>query len=79
LNHFESYKDTTCDKCYRFNSGKNMSNHSIPIKKSKISGLNSGFWLDLFFNSTFDDVSLMIYTHKIKDIIFNLDQEIILI
>ena len=51
-----------------------MSNNSIPIKKSKISGLNSGFWLDLFFNSRLDDVSLMIYIHnhtQIPATIFN--------
>ena len=73
-NHFESYKDLTYGKCFRFNSGKDMSNHLIPIKKSKISGLISGFWLDLFFNSTFDDVSLMIYIHnytQMPETIFN--------
>ena len=33
-NHFESYTDTAYGKCYRFNSGKNISNQSIPIKTS---------------------------------------------
>jgi hypothetical protein len=62
-NHFESYTDSTYGKCYRFNSGKSMSNESIPIKRS-ISGINEGFWLNLYFNSTLDEVSLMIYIHN---------------
>jgi hypothetical protein len=62
-NHFESYIDSTYGKCYRFNSGKNMLNQIIPIKRS-ISGLNEGFWLNLYYNSTFDDLSLVIYIHN---------------
>jgi hypothetical protein len=46
-NHFESYTDSTYGKCYRFNSGKNMSNQTIPIKRT-ISGLNEGFWLNFY-------------------------------
>jgi hypothetical protein len=62
-NHFESYTDATYGKCLRFNSGKNMSNQTIPIKKS-ISGRNEGFWLNLYYNSTFDENSLVIYIHN---------------
>jgi hypothetical protein len=62
-NHFESYADATFGKCYRFNSGKNMFNQTIPIKRT-ISGLNEGFWLNLYYNSTFDEVSLVIYIHN---------------
>ena len=43
-NHIESYQDPMMGQCYRFNSGLNMSNQSIPIKKSKTSGLFDGFW-----------------------------------
>jgi hypothetical protein len=62
-NHFESYKDRTYGKCFRFNSEKNMLNKSIPIKRT-ISGLNEGFLLNLYFNSTLDEVSLVIYIHN---------------
>jgi hypothetical protein len=62
-NHFESYTDSTYGKCYRFNSGKNMSNQTIPIKRT-ISGLNEGFWLNLYYNSTSDDLSIVIYIHN---------------
>jgi len=44
--YFESFKDSSFNgKCYRFNSGINMTNHSIPIKKSKRSGYIDGFYL----------------------------------
>jgi hypothetical protein len=33
-NHFESFILPFLGKCFRFNSGKNMSNHEIPIKNS---------------------------------------------
>jgi hypothetical protein len=50
-------------KCFRFNSEKNMLNQSTPIKRT-ISGLNEGFLLNLYFNSTLDEVSLVIYIHN---------------
>lgn len=31
-NHFEVYNDTRYGQCYRFNSGRNFTGHSIPIK-----------------------------------------------
>jgi len=31
-NHFEIYNDASYGKCFRFNSGKNVQNESIPIK-----------------------------------------------
>ena len=33
-NHYESFISPLYGKCFRFNSGKNMTNHSIPIKNS---------------------------------------------
>ena len=33
-NHLESYVSSFFGRCFRFNSGKNLTNHSIPIKKS---------------------------------------------
>jgi hypothetical protein len=44
-NHFKSYQDLFYGQCYRFNSGLNMSNQSIPFKKLKTSGLDDGLWL----------------------------------
>jgi hypothetical protein len=61
-NHFESYTDATYGKCYRFNSGRNMSNQTIPIKRST-SGRNEGFWLNLYYNSTIDEVTLVMHNH----------------
>ena len=63
-NHFESYQDTVYGSCYRFNSGKNISNQSIPIKKVKKSGLDEGFWLNFYFKSNSDFDHLMIYFHN---------------
>ena len=39
-NHFESYQDLAYGRCYRFNSGRNMTNHSIPIKYSTFGGFS---------------------------------------
>jgi hypothetical protein len=37
-NHYESFISPYYGKCFRFNSGKNMTNHSIPIKNSTSGG-----------------------------------------
>lgn len=50
-NHVEIYLDTTYGKCFRFNSGLNLTNQSIPIKYSKKSRLNYGFWFEFSLNS----------------------------
>lgn len=47
-NHFELYNDTKYGVCYRFNSGKNMSGHSIGIKNSTSAGIEYGLYLDLY-------------------------------
>jgi hypothetical protein len=45
-NYFEYFQDSSINrKCYRFNSGINMTNHSIPIKNSKRNGYIDGFYL----------------------------------
>ena len=46
-NHYESFM-TPLGKCYRFNSGKNMKNESIPIKNSTFGGIWDAFYLDLY-------------------------------
>jgi hypothetical protein len=44
-NHFEHYYDDLMLYCFRFNSGKNMSGHSIPIKNALIGGYDEGLWI----------------------------------
>lgn len=46
-NDLESFFSTLKGRCFRFNSGKNMSNHSIPSKYSSIGGRDDGFYLKL--------------------------------
>jgi len=63
-NHFEKYNDTTYGyPCYRFNSGKNLRNEQIPIKKLRKSGLVDGLRLS-FSSSLFDYDSVAIYIHN---------------
>jgi hypothetical protein len=63
-NHVEIYFDTTYGKCFRFNSGLNLTNQSIPIKYSKKSRLNDGFWFEFSLNRTYDYSSLIVYIHN---------------
>jgi len=63
-NHFESYTDVTYGQCLRFNSGLNMLNESISIKKLTKAGLDEGLWLNIYFNTTYDTNLLMIYIHN---------------
>jgi hypothetical protein len=63
-NHLQIYLDTTYGKCFRFNSGLNLTNQTIPIKYSKKSRLNDGFWFEFSLNRTYDYSSLIIYIHN---------------
>ena len=63
-NHFEIYNDASYGKCFRFNSGKNVQNESIPIKYSRKSGMNDGFWLKVYLNTTRDFSRMIIYIHN---------------
>ena len=45
---FESYIDPTYNQCYRFNSGKNLSGHSIPILSSSIGGKDDSFSMQIY-------------------------------
>ncbi len=55
-------------KCYRFNSGFNLSNQSMPIKKVRKSGLYNSFNLNFYYNNlqseSLDLTDLMIYIHN---------------
>ncbi len=46
-NHFESFM-SPIGKCYRFNSGKNMKNETIPIKNSNFGGRFDEFYLEIY-------------------------------
>jgi len=56
-NHIKSYQDLVYGQCYRFNSGKNMKNQSIPFKILRASGLSDGFWLKFDTDSNSSDSS----------------------
>ena len=59
-NYFEAFDDTSyTGKCYRFNSGINMTNHSVLIQKSKRSRYNDGFFLQ--FNTDANSFLVSVY------------------
>jgi hypothetical protein len=58
----EVYNDTSFGKCYRFNSGLNMYNKTIPIKRSKRGGISDG--LHTYLNTSKDSVRLYIFIHN---------------
>jgi len=61
-NHIELYNDSSFGKCYRFNSGLNMSNHTIPIKRSKRGGPSDG--LHIYLNTSIESERLYIFIHN---------------
>jgi hypothetical protein len=65
-NHMESFTDNEYGNCYRFNSGYNLSNQSVPIKKVRKSGLDDGFWINIYYNrnETIELTDLMIYIYN---------------
>jgi len=72
-NHFESYADTAYGNCYRLNSGLNLSNKSIPIKKARKIGLQNALWFNIYSNTSRYYEKLMIYINnhtQIPDTIF---------
>ena len=48
VNDFEYFFDVNYGNCYKFNSGFNVSNQSVPIKKVITSGDNSGYRMVLY-------------------------------
>jgi len=60
-NNLEAFYDTSYynGKCYRFNSGINMTNHSVSIQKSKRSRYNDGLFLE--FNTDANSFLVSIY------------------
>jgi len=60
-NHIESFTDSDYGKCFRLNSGLNLSSQSILIKKARKSGLDQGLWLDIYSNTSHYYEALMIH------------------
>jgi len=58
-NHHESYISPYYGRCFRFNSGKNITNHSIPIKYSY-----SGGYFDVYYLSIYAPNGLIIWIHN---------------
>lgn len=69
--HFEVYFDQVYGKCFRFNSGKNYFNQTIPIKTS-LGGCNYGLWFEFSINNDRDYNSLVIaILNQTKNSLFN--------
>ena len=70
LNDFVSFNDTNYGTCYRFNSGKNMTNGKIPILESISSGPRYGLNLDFNLSQAssieFNELALFIHNHTIS-------------
>ena len=81
LNYFEAFNDASYGKCYRFNSGTNITNHSVLIQKSKRSGYNDEFNLELKLDVNSFIVSIYNQSQKqlflIEAFIFQLEVGII--
>ena len=45
--HFETFNSSNFGKCFRFNSGHNMSGHLIPLLYSSIGGRDDSFKLQI--------------------------------
>lgn len=46
-NFFEKFIGNNGYECYRFNSGKNLSNHSVPVVNSTIGGVDDSFSIQI--------------------------------
>lgn len=63
-NHIETYDDYAFGRCFRFNSGKNITKHTIPIKNSKRSGWSSGFSIQFDSFTPYNYGTIYIYIHN---------------
>ena len=59
--HFETFINQEYGKCFRFNSGKNISNHSILIKNSTVGGQDDSFTLNINSPETCETKKCRIY------------------
>lgn len=58
-NYFEPFEETEYDLCYRFNSGKNMTGHTIPLLYSNIGGMDDSLLFEITTNK-----GLIIWVHN---------------
>ena len=64
-NHFEPFNDSLYGDCYRFNSGKNYSEHNVDLKRSTSAGYLFGFYFEFYVNNGNDDIGhFVIYIHN---------------
>ena len=59
FNHLETFFTINLGRCFRFNSGKNLTNHSIPIRMSTIGGRD-----DCFSLKVNPDIPVSIWIHN---------------
>jgi hypothetical protein len=64
IDHFENYTDLIYDECYRFNSGKDMQGKSIPIKKSKFSGIEDGLIFRFQVSNKIKSIRIHFHNHS---------------
>jgi hypothetical protein len=64
--YLEVYNDSSFGKCYRFNSGLNMYNKTIPIKRSKRGGPSDGLHIYLNTSIEFERLYIFIHNHTFK-------------
>ena len=72
---FEEYYDSVYGKCFRFNSGKNIYNQSIPILSSSTSGKPNDLKINLYADipNKYDFSELLIYIHNHSSPPFDID------
>ncbi len=59
-NNFQSFFTKEFGQCYRFNSGKNLTDHSIPFRYSTIGGIDDS--LSITFNSN-SGIAIWVHNH----------------
>ena len=74
-NHFEMYNDTRYGQCYRFNSGKNLTGHNIPIKNATSPSYYYGLELHLYVDSNNDYNRLKLFVHNHTTLPSSLDNK----
>ena len=69
MDHIEAFDDLEYGKCYRFNSGIDMFDTTIPIKKSTLTGPSNGLILELYvpsINTNYGEFQILIHNKTMK-------------
>jgi len=66
FNKYEEFYDVILGKCFRYNSGKNIYNHSYEIHKSTIKGIKYGYRVNMFIQipNEYDFVEIYLFIHN---------------